>query len=290
MTTHETVAALVAEARNRFEAAGLGDPAVDARILVAGLFKLSTTELWMRNDDASTPEQRAAVMAAIERRLRHEPVHRILGHREFYGLDLSLSAETLEPRPDTETLVELVLPQLKQIVAHHGAARILDMGTGTGAICLALLQECPEASGVGSDISSDALETAAHNAAANGLSGRFAAVRSDWFAAVAGPFHLIVSNPPYIMSSIIPTLEPEVKNFDPLPALDGGTDGLDAYRAIAAGAKPFLFADGIVAVEIGYDQKATVTAIFQNEGFVLIDAARDYGDQDRALMFRCNTA
>jgi release factor glutamine methyltransferase len=281
-----TVSELLRQARSRFAEAGLDDPAADARVLVSGLLDLSSTDLAVRGDEAVGPELAAAVEAAIERRLGHEPVHRILGEREFYGLPLKLSPATLEPRPDTEILVDTVLVYLKGLAITHGNIHILDIGTGTGAICLALLSECPTATGIGSDISADALEIAKSNAESNGLSGRFQTLRSSWFETVHGQFHAIVSNPPYIASSVIPTLAPEVKIFDPPAALDGGQDGRDAYRAIATDAGRFLHADGIIGVEIGFDQRIAVTSIFEGTGFTLVEAARDYGHNDRALVFR----
>lgn len=280
-----SAAAWIAEARRRFTEAGLADPAVDARVLIAGLLDLTATDLMVSRDRPVTEVQEERIREAIERRIAREPVHRILGHRGFYGIELDLSAETLEPRPDTELLVDRTLPHLKRIIAEKGTARVLDLGTGTGAICLALLHECPEASGVGCDISADALATARKNARKNGLSDRFEAISSSWFENVEGLYDVIVSNPPYIRTSIISTLDPEVRDFDPPAALDGGADGLDAYRAIAAGAKQFLQARGVVGVEIGYDQKDPVTAIFFSHGFDLLEAAKDFGHNDRVLMF-----
>ena len=183
-----------------------------------------------------------------------------------------------------------MLPHVRRIVAAKGAARLLDLGTGTGAIVLALLKEMPEAEGTGSDISEDALATAGENASRLGLSKRFAGVRSHWFDKIIGRFDIIVSNPPYIRSDVIPALEPEVRDFDPLAALDGGPDGLAAYRAIAADAGDFLEKDGVVGVEIGFDQKETVTAIFHAAGFKLAQAGRDYGGNDRVLVFTADRA
>lgn len=226
------------------------------------------------------------IRAAVKRRAVREPVHRILGAREFFGLTLGLSPETLEPRPDTEILVERLIPFAERIAADKAVCRILDLGTGTGAICLALLQTVPQATGIGADISRDALSTALANAARNGLSDRFETLESSWFAAVSGRFDIIVSNPPYIRSSVMATLEPEVLNHDPAAALDGGADGLDAYRAIAAGVVAFLDAGGIVCLEIGYDQRQAVTTLFEASGFTLVDQAKDLGGNDRALIFR----
>lgn len=281
----QTIGGAQAAARDRFAAAGLDDPAADARVLVAGLFDLSFTEIVTRSHEPVDADQATRLEDAVTRRLNREPVHRILGEREFYGLPLSLSPATLEPRPDTEILVDTMLPHLRRLVASHGAIDILDMGTGTGAIALALLRECPQATGLGSDISEDALATATENAVRNGLAGRFRTKQGSWFGPIDGCFHAIVSNPPYIETGVIGTLSDEVKNFDPLAALDGGTDGLDAYRAIALKAAQFLHDDGVLGLEIGHDQRLTVTALFEASGFRLIEAARDYGHNDRALVF-----
>jgi release factor glutamine methyltransferase len=280
-----TLAAVVAEARARFAAGGLPDAAIESRILIGGLLGLTSTQVFTGGDRVLTDEESALIEKAVDRRLKREPVHRILGEREFHGIKLKLSKETLEPRPDTEILVDTLLPQMRQIVASKGEVRILDLGTGTGAIVLALLKECPQAKGLGADISEDALRTARENATRLGLSDRFEAIGSDWFQAIEGRFDIIVSNPPYIRGDIIPTLEPEVRDFDPIAALDGGLDGLDAYRAIAAGAGEMLAPDGIIGVEIGFDQKDSVTALFASAGFVLRQAVRDYGNNDRVLVF-----
>lgn len=281
-----SVASVLAAARKRLQAAGIDDPLLDARLLIAEVVDFSLTDFVMKSERPVTSEENARIVAMIERRASGEPVHRILGHREFHGLDLLLSKETLEPRPDTEVLVDTLLPALKETVSRKGSARILDLGTGTGAICLALLKECAQASGIGSDISADALETAARNAARNGLDSRFETIRSDWFEKISGRFDIIVSNPPYIRTDIVATLDQEVRNHDPMAALDGGQDGLAPYRLIAADAGRFLVENGIVGVEIGFDQRLDVSAIFASHGFSLLDAAKDYGGNDRVLTFR----
>ncbi len=280
-----TVSEMLAEARRRFTEAGIVNPQADARILISGLLQLSPTGMLVAGREPVSEEQAASIGRAIERRLRHEPVHRILGEREFYGLPLSLSAGTLEPRPDTEILVDTIIPYLRDLANTGESLHILDMGTGTGAICLALLSECPEASGVGSDISTDALETARSNAERNGLKDRFSTIRSNWFENIHGTFHVIVSNPPYIASNVIHDLAHEVTKFDPAAALDGGTDGLDAYKAIAKDAARFVRSNGIVGLEIGYDQRNDVTAIFEAEGFKCLKSVKDYGQNDRVLVF-----
>ena len=283
-----TVSTVLSETRRRLTEAGIADPATDARLLVAGLLGLSATEMLTQASEVPGSDKLAAIEAAIERRLLHEPVHRILGEREFYGLPLSLSVETLEPRPDTEILVDTMLPYLRTLASEGGDLHILDIGTGTGAICLALLSELPQAKGTGSDLSADALQTATANAKRNGLEERFRAIQSNWFDNIDGRFHAIVSNPPYIASKVIQDLAPEVKKFDPVAALDGGPDGLDAYRAIAKDAARFLLQNGIIGLEIGFDQCDDVTDVFEKEGFRRLKSVKDYGQNDRVLVFALN--
>lgn len=290
MTTGEgsTVSTILANARRRLMEGGIADPATDARLLVAGLLGFSPTEMLTRGHEIADAGKASLIEAAIERRLRHEPVHRILGEREFYGLPFSLSAGTLEPRPDTEILVDTMLPYLRDIAKTEGTPHILDLGTGTGAICLALLSECPAAKGIGTDISADALATAKSNAERNGLELRFEAIQSSWFENIHGRFHAIVSNPPYIASRVIDDLAPEVTKFDPAAALDGGADGLDAYRAIAKDAARFLQPNGVVGLEIGFDQQDDVTRLFQSKSFICLESVKDYGLNDRVLVFALN--
>ena len=280
-----TLAEALAAARRRLSEAGIADAAQDARVLIAGILGLSSTACVTDGARSLDETQVEAIEHAISRRLAREPVHRILGRRAFSRLDLQLSPETLEPRPDTEILVDTLVPHAERILVETGRCRILDLGTGTGAICLALLDLVPGATGIGADLSAGALETARRNADLNGVADRFEAVESDWFAAVAGAFDIIVSNPPYIVRSVVATLDDEVRLHDPILALDGGEDGLDAYRAIAAGAGAHLRENGLVAYEIGYDQKDSVTAIMREKGFVRIEAVEDLGGNDRVLVF-----
>lgn len=280
-----TLAEALAAARRRLAEAGIADAAQDARLLIAGLLDLSSTAFVIDGARPLDAAQTAAIEAGLARRAAREPVHRILGHRAFSRLDLQLSPETLEPRPDTEILVDALVPRAARIMAEIGECRILDLGTGTGAICLALLDLVPGATGVGVDLSAGALETARHNADMNGVADRFEALKSDWFAAVTGAFDIIVSNPPYIVRSVVGTLQDEVRLHDPILALDGGDDGLDAYRAIAAKAGDHLRENGLVAYEIGYDQKDPVAAIMREKGFARLDAVKDLGGNDRVLLF-----
>ena len=280
-----TLAEALAAARRRLSEAGLADAAQDARVLIAGILGLSSTAFVTDGARFLDETQVEAIEHAISRRLAREPVHRILGRRAFSRLDLQLSPETLEPRPDTEILVDTLVPHAERILVETGRCRILDLGTGTGAICLALLDLVPGATGIGADLLTGALETARRNADLNGVADRFEAVESDWFAAVAGVFDIIVSNPPYIVRAVVATLDDEVRLHDPILALDGGEDGLDAYRTIAADAGGHLRENGLLAYEIGYDQKDSVTAIMREKGFVRIEAVEDLGGNDRVLVF-----
>jgi release factor glutamine methyltransferase len=282
-----TLGQLLRQARARLADGGLDSPALDARLLVEHFSGTSRADAIAAPDQAINGEAVAAVTAALERRFAGESVHRILGFREFHGLRLRLSPETLEPRPDTEALVDAVLPFVRETAAALGICRLLDLGTGTGAIALALLKEVPQAVAVGVDISNSALATARRNAEDAGLGGRFRTVRSDWFVETNGRYHLIVSNPPYIPSRKLETLQTEVRKFDPVRALDGGEDGLDAYRIIAEGAGAHLHAGGAqIAVEIGHTQRAEVESIFALRGYRPIVSAQDIAGHDRAIVFQ----
>ncbi len=276
---------LMADARTRLRAAGLDTPDIDARLLVE--WATGKTRL----DLISAPEQLvdAAAIAtlsdALDRRAKGEPVHRIMSAREFFGLPFRLSPETLEPRPDTEALVELVIPALEVLAEQEGTLELLDMGTGTGAIIISLLHRFERARGVGLDMAEGALAMARINAIANGVGDRFAALKSDWFQNVSGRFHLIVSNPPYIPHDDIAGLSREVREHDPLAALDGGADGLNFYRALAQKAADHLYRDGMVAVEIGAGQFQDVEALFESAGFSLAGHASDLGGHRRAMLF-----
>jgi release factor glutamine methyltransferase len=282
----EVLGPLLREARARLAAASVDEPALDARLIVEHFSGTNRTQAIADPQREIGRDAVAAIDAALRRRAGGEPVHRILGYREFYGLRLSLSPETLEPRPDTETLVEAILPFVRAVAAKEGQCRILDLGTGTGAIALALLSAEPAATAIGVDIAAGALATATGNAGRIGLADRFAALQSDWFSKVSGLYHVIAANPPYIPSRDIENLQDEVRDFDPHRALDGGADGLDPYRTIAAEAAGFLKPEGRIAVEIGHTQRVEVTDIFRLAGYALAGAFRDLGENDRVLVFQ----
>ena len=280
-----TLGGLLRRASGLLADAAIANPALDARLLVEHFSGTSRAEAISTPELEIGPEAVAAIEAALQRRVAGEPVHRILGFRDFYGLRLALSPETLEPRPDTETLVDAILPFVRATAEQEGVCRVLDLGTGTGAIALAVLSQVKEAIATGVDISQDALATARRNAEALGFSARFTAIRSDWFENISGRFHVIAANPPYISWQELASLSDEVRNFDPAKALDGGADGLDAYHPIAAQAEQHLEPDGIVAVEIGHAQKPAVSELFSRSDYRLLEARRDLAGHDRVLVF-----
>jgi release factor glutamine methyltransferase len=213
-----------------------------------------------------TTDEAARLEEFLRRRVASEPVARILGVKEFWGLDLQLSPATLVPRPDTETVVELAVEAVRDHVPADRQRRIADIGTGSGAILLALLSELPESTGVGTDISLEALRTARDNAGRLGFGARAWFVACNYAAALSGTFDLIVSNPPYIRSAEIAGLEREVREYDPARALDGGPDGLDAYRAIAPEAARLLVPGGTLIVEAGYGQSGPIADLMVTAG------------------------
>ena len=258
---------------------GSDTPKLDARLLLQAAAGLSREDLILGPDRPLTAEQLARFESFIARRERHEPVSRILGEREFYGRAFRVTPDTLDPRPDTETIIDAALPLMPQ------GARLLDLGTGTGAIAITLLAERPDASGVATDLSPAALAVAGENARSLGVADRLALREGSWFAPVDGRFDIILSNPPYIPSGDIAGLAPDVRNFDPSLALSGGTDGLDPYRLIATGAAAHLAAGGHVLVEIGAGQADDIEAIFAGAGFRRAGRHRDLGGHDRGLAF-----
>ncbi len=273
----ETVAALLAEGRRRLAVSGSATPALDARLLLQHVAGLSHEEI------VSSPSREVAAGAEfrelIARRERHEPVSRILGTREFYGRVFNVTRAVLDPRPETEIVVEEAL-RLGQ-----PDARILDLGTGSGAIIVTLLAEWPGATGVATDVSPAALAVAGDNARRLLGSGRLRFSQGNWFEGVVGEFDLIVSNPPYIAHADLGGLPPDVRDFDPGVALDGGADGLAAYRQIAGPARAHLSGHGLILVEIGAGQKREVEAIFRLAGFALVADKTDLAGHVRCLAF-----
>lgn len=267
-------------AKARLEAAGLPGPVIDARLLVEAAAEATRTDIVTDPYRALTEAQETRLDDYLARRERREPVSHILGRKGFWKIMLSVTPDVLTPRPDTETVVEYVLRDFPE----HAAWRILDLGVGSGAILLAILAERPAAKGLGVDISEEALAVARDNAAALGLANRVALLRSDWTAGLeANAFDVVVSNPPYIASEVIETLEPEVRDHEPRVALEGGADGLAHYRILAPEILRVLKPGGRFAVEIGYDQKDAVEALYREAGAVFVRTIRDLGDRDRVV-------
>ena len=244
---------------------GIDSAELDARLLAGAALNLDLTGLIAASTRAVTPNEAISLDSFLQRRLAGEPVARILGSKEFWGLPIKLSPATLVPRPDTETVVELAL-EIARDEADATPRCIVDIGTGSGAILLALLSEWREATGVGTDVSVLALQTASDNAKRLGLAQRASFVACNYTAALSGSFDLIVSNPPYIRSSDIAELDREVRDYDPFAALDGGTDGLDAYRAIVPQAVHLLAPGGMLIVEAGSGQSGPISQLMSASG------------------------
>jgi release factor glutamine methyltransferase len=258
----------------RFRTGAIDSAELDSRILVSHVLGLDLTGLIAAANRLVTSDESARLEDFARRRLAGEPVARLLGSREFWGLSLELSAATLVPRPDTETVVELALEMLRAASDSDRSLRLADIGTGSGAILLALLSELPGAYGAGTDISELALRTAASNATSLGLGGCAGFIACDYAAALSGPFDLIVSNPPYIRSADIAGLATEVRDHDPRLALDGGSDGLDAYRALIPQAARLLGRRGVLVVEAGQGQSGDIEGLMTKEGLMLERPAR----------------
>jgi release factor glutamine methyltransferase len=265
-----------------FRAGDLDSPELDARLLIGHALGLDHATLAASAARILEPAEASAIAVLAGRRHAHEPVARIVGVKEFWSRDFAVDAATLVPRPETETVVEAALAAIDTCGGRARALRIADLGTGCGAIVLALLTELPNAFGVGGDISMRALTVARGNARSLGL-GRAAFVACDMAAALHGPFDVIVSNPPYIASDDIARLAPEVRMFDPRLALDGGTDGLDCYRALAASTPALLAPDGVIVVELGAGQAKAVAGLFAGAGLAPNPPRSDLNGVPRAL-------
>jgi release factor glutamine methyltransferase len=279
----KTRAGALRDLRRTLSEAGFETAALDARLLLLDALGISATDLITGPDVPLTPEQAEALASFTQRRLNHEPVARIIGVREFWGLPFRLSPETLVPRPDTETLVETALDLLPD---RQAPLRLVDFGTGSGCILVALLHELPQATGLGVDLSLGALVTARTNATDNRVGNRCHFALSRWADAVSGPFDLIVSNPPYIASGVIPTLDQEVREHDPKLALDGGPDGLEPYRILLGEAERLLAPGGLLVVEIGYDQAKALSRLAGLSGLEILRVAHDLSGNPRCVAMK----
>jgi release factor glutamine methyltransferase len=276
-----SIGAFLCQAGQALRAAGIESPRQEARLLLRHAMGL-TDEALLRDPRAAVPPAAAArFRAGLAARLDAVPMAHILGRRGFWTLDLAVSPATLIPRPDSETLVEAALALFPDEAA---PLRVLDLGTG--CLLLAVLAERPRAFGVGVDRVPEAAALAAHNAVGNGLAGRAAFLAGDWATALAGRFDLVLSNPPYIESAVVPTLMPEVARHEPARALDGGPDGLDAYRRIVAALPALLAPGGAAVLELGIGQRVAVEALARAAGLKPARCRADLGGIERALMLR----
>jgi release factor glutamine methyltransferase len=267
-----------------FRAAGIESPEADTRVLLCAALHLSRAQLIAQCDRPLNPTEAADLAALVTRRLKREPVSRIVGEKEFWSLSLRVTPDVLVPRPETETIVEAALDEVGRIGGRAEPLRILDIGTGSGALLLALLKEMPNATGLGTDISTAALAVARSNAERLGLAARCKFLACNIAKPLNGPFDLIVSNPPYIARAGIEALDPEVRDFDPRLALDGGADGLDAYRAIAAVAPALLRSTSRLILELGAGQERPVRGVLATAGLEVKTVVADLAGIPRAAV------
>jgi release factor glutamine methyltransferase len=276
-----TLSEALRSATTRLIEAGVDGARLDARLLLAKALSKDVTWLFNHGEDVLDESGELVFAALLERRLARQPMSLILGHREFWSLDFTVTADTLAPRPDSETLVEAVLAELPD---RQADVSLLDLGTGTGCLLLSLLSELPNAQGTAVDLNPATLAVAKGNAERLGLAGRTRFVQSDWWRGVSGRFDVILSNPPYIPSADIAGLDAEVARFEPLGALDGGADGLDAYRLLVAGADEFLAETGVIAFEVGAGQAPDVAVLLEGAGFSVRAIRRDLAGVERCVV------
>ncbi len=269
-----------------FAAAGLDTPALDARIIVGHALALDHAALASAAERALDREEGERIAGLATRRLAHEPIARIVEIKEFWGLPLRVTPAVLVPRPETETVVASALAALDREGARTRPLRIADLGTGSAALLLALLSELPKAFGIGTDLDTAALAVARDNAERLRLATHAAFVACDFAGALQGPFDLVVANPPYVASGELRHLAPEVRDYDPHLALDGGADGLRAYRALAADAPRLIGAGGHMVVEVGAGQAAAVASVFTERQPLAVAVTADLAGIPRALHVR----
>ncbi len=273
-------------ATQRLKDAGIDNPEREARLLLSYALQCEALELIIRPGVELNEDEEKFFMGWLARREKREPLARLHGAREFWGLPFGLNEATLEPRSDTETLVECVL---KKVPLLSPRLRMLDIGTGTGCIVLSLLHEYEQAEGVGTDISARALQAAHHNAVQLGLNDRAEFIQTNWCEGVSGVFDVVVSNPPYIATHEMDGLQPEVKIYDPECALHGGVDGLDPYRVMIPSAQALLKSGGLLAVEVGHTQANAVMELFARHGLTQVGAREDYQHIPRVVFgFKIN--
>lgn len=281
-----TIAAMRRRLSDAFRAAGLDAPGLDARLLIGHALGLDHAGLASGAERALVPAEIERIEALAARRLAREPVARILGTKEFWGLAFAVTPSVLVPRPESETLIEAALAALGANASRQRSLRIADLGTGSGALLLALLSELPHAYGVGTDRDISALMTARDNARQLGFAARAQFVASDFGTALAGGFDLVIANPPYVRTEDIARLAPEVREFDPRCALDGGPDGLASYRAIAGDSVRLLARSAPLVVEVGAGQARAVGELLQYVGLAVETVANDLAGTARAVVAR----
>ncbi|WP_310621799.1 peptide chain release factor N(5)-glutamine methyltransferase [Flexibacterium corallicola] len=281
--TRKTVEQLYREVRSSLHEAGLPNAGLDARILVAHTLDVEPKSLILHYDKAVQEQAERIVKSHAEARISGTPVGRILGEREFWGLRFQLNEATLEPRSDTETLIEVALEYCERTKGIDYPWTFADIGTGTGAIVVALLSELPNARAVAVDLSLKAAEAALRNARLNGVGDRILITCSSFVDPLGQGFDFIVSNPPYIRSIVVEGLSREVREHDPMLALDGGADGLDAYRELMGSGKKLLKPTGRLVMEIGYDQADDILQLTEKYQAFLESCQKDLGGNDRVV-------
>ncbi len=280
-----TLGEVLTQAQHRLAMAGVDDPRRDARLIIGALLDISQATMVGFPETAISKDHLDVIDAAIARRVKREPVSRILGEREFFGLPFRLGPETLDPRPDSETIVEAGIACLRKVCN----GRVLDLGTGTGCLLLSILSEVKDATGLGMDVSDNAIETARLNANYLDLQDRARFVRESWLAdswrtLIGDGYHLVVANPPYIPDQDIDGLSPEVRNFDPLRALAGGHDGLDPYRHLIPHVPQLLQPKGWAVFEVGIGQAEDVATLFRDAGMIVTGMPKDLGGISRCVV------
>lgn len=282
-----TVGAILNELTGRLQTAGVSSARLDARLLLAHVLGIDATAIFSHPERPVSDDEEVRLRGAFERRLRREPMSHIIGRREFWSLSFKVTADTLDPRPDTETVIEAVLEALPD---RRASLRLLDFGTGTGCILLSLLSELPEATGVGIDISPAALSVARENSKTLDLRYRAGFVLGHWGQGLEPPYDVIVSNPPYIPEGEIDALEDEVALYEPRGALAGGIDGLACYRSLAPDIARLLKPSGIAALEVGIGQADAVIRILAERGLELLAVRRDLAGVERCVVVKQPTA
>jgi len=282
------ISEILAQAKDQLEKSGVSNSKLDSLILLTHALLVSKEHVIFNPDLELSQDQKKSFLSLVERRSAREPIAHIIGKREFYGRDFFVTKDVLDPRPDSESLIELVL---KKFPKKNQKIRILEIGSGSGCLVITLLKELPIAQAIALDLSEKALKICKKNADFQEVQDRLQLIKSDVFSALKEneKFDLIISNPPYISSTEIEELHPEVKIYEPRMALDGGFDGLDFYRQIANQSQNFLAQNAKIILEIGFGQRADVEKIFNKENYFLEEVRQDLACVERALCFQMSS-